>query len=207
MVKKVSKKAKTEEFVIPVLYTEPKFYVYYDNTTGNLLSVTNEKTDRYNYGFEVDLPKVENFLNGKWKFADYLIGYVRSLEGKTVLDIIPRYNEEYSFRNNIFEWIKHTDEDSDLVVEWSLQNKTWTFKVKDGIIDQYKNLVTPRLVFFVTLEDDFDFLIRTIYVDMERILEEDVIVPFESDLESKIDKISISSKLVFNSYSLRIVNE
>lgn len=201
------KKTSKEELIIPVLYVEPKFYVYYENTTGQLLSVTNEKTDRYNYGFEVELSKVENFLTGKWKFADYIIGYVRGPEGNTVLDIIPRYNEEYSFRNNIFEWIKQTDDESDLVVEWSLQNKTWTFKVKDGLIDQYKNLVTPRIVFFVTLEDDFDFLIRTIYIDMEKILEENVIVPFESDLESKIEKISISSKLVFNSYSLRIVNE
>lgn len=42
---------------------------------------------------------------------------------------------------------------------------------------------------------------------MDMLLRQDIQVPFDSDIESKIEKISISSKLVFNSYSLKVAHE
>jgi hypothetical protein len=61
------------------------------------------------------------------------------------------------------------------------------------------------LVFFVTLETDFDFLIRTIFVDsVDLISSKQISVPFTTKIEKRIDKISISSKLVFKTYGLKI---
>jgi hypothetical protein len=57
------------------------------------------------------------------------------------------------------------------------------------------------------LENDFDFLIRTIFVATEDLISQDsVIVNFESTFESHIEKISIASKITFQSYGL-IINE
>ena len=203
----MAKKKNKEELEIFNLYTPPKFYVYYDNKTGQIFSVTNETTDRYEYGFEAELSEIENFLTGDWKFIDYVVGYKRLPDNTTILGVMPKINEEYSFRNNVFEWITQSDDDCDLTVIWDKPNKLWKFKLKPGLTERFKNLLTPRLVFFVTLEGDFDFLIRTIYIDTERLLEGDVTIPFEHDIENKLDKVSISSKLVFDSYGLKVADE
>jgi len=69
-------------------------------------------------------------------------------------------------------------------------------------------MVIPNLIFFVTIASDFDFLVRTISVDMQTLLSStNFEVPFESTIEHQIDKISITSKLVFKSYRLQITND
>ena len=51
-------------------------------------------------------------------------------------------------------------------------------------------------------------IIRTIFISLQDLLASDKIsIPFESKLENKIDKISISSKLVFKSYGLKVIND
>jgi hypothetical protein len=88
-------------------------------------------------------------------------------------------------------------------VEW--YRNRWDFEIDKSIKSYYDVIVAPKLVFFVTLEDDFDFLIRTIFVDLTDLITTDKIsIPFTHSIEKKIDKISISSKLIFKSYGLRI---
>ena len=195
-----------EELVIPK-YEPPRFYLYYNNKTGEILSVTNEKSDKYEYGLELEFSEVEKFLTGEHRFIDYVVGYHRVSDNLTRLSVVPKDNEEYSFRHNVFEWIKKSDNPSELVVEWNKIYQSWVFKLDKNISNKYENLLTPRLVFFVTLEDDFDFLVRTIHLSMDQLITDDIVIPFETSLETKIDKISISSKLIFNSYSLKVADE
>jgi hypothetical protein len=79
------------------------------------------------------------------------------------------------------------------------------------IKDQPKSFVLSKNyteIFFVTLENDFDFLVRTIFLQAVDLLSsEKLIVPFDSSLEHKINKISISSKLVFKTYGLKIIHD
>jgi len=65
-------------------------------------------------------------------------------------------------------------------------------------------IATDKVKFFITLENDFDFLIRTIDINLTSLIADTVIVPFITMLELEIDKISISSKTVFDSYGLKI---
>jgi len=60
------------------------------------------------------------------------------------------------------------------------------------------------LTFFITLETDFDFLVRTITFNIKDLVLDKVCVPFVSSVEEKIDKISISTKSLFSSYGLTI---
>ena len=61
------------------------------------------------------------------------------------------------------------------------------------------------LVFFVMLETDFDFLIRTFYIKLHNLLKEGkLIYNFESKMEDNIHKLSISSRRFFNNYGLKI---
>ena len=59
-------------------------------------------------------------------------------------------------------------------------------------------------MFFVTLESDFDFLIRTIFIEpYELRTKKKIIIPFETEYEKDVDKISIASKLSLQSYGIQ----
>ncbi len=185
-----------------------EYYVYFDKKTGQIVSVGNEPEPKYEHAIKTNFEDVEGFLTGKWKFKDYLVGYKRNQEGLSVLAIVPATDPGYAFKNNVFEWITETTDQVECLVTWNGPKKSWEFQVNSKIKDYYDVVVAPKLVFFVTLEDDFDFLVRTIFINLADLITSDVMsFPFESKIENKIDKISISSKLVFKSYGLRIIND
>lgn len=185
-----------------------KYYVYYDKKTGAILSATNEKSSVFEHGIEVEFADVEGLLTGTQEFKDYVIGHKRLADNTTVLAIIPVGNEGYTFKNNVFEWISENPH-AECIVEWNGPLKTWNVSLTDAVKNTYKDyILTSKLVFFVTLESDLDFLVRTIYIDLQQLLDSNCIkIPFTTSLEHKIDKISISSKLVFKSYGLKVIHE
>jgi hypothetical protein len=187
----------------------PKYYVYYDRKSGKILSVGNEKDDKFENGIETTFAEVENLITGAWKFNDYLVSYKRQADGTLKLAIIPNTDQGYIFKNNIFEWITEYNEKAECQVVWNGVNKSWDFSLSPAIKQVYSDaLLAPKLVFFVTLETDFDFLVRTIFIETITLMaSENVSVPFTTNVEHKFDKVSISSKLVFKTYGLRVINE
>lgn len=181
-----------------------KYYVYYDRQSCAILSVTNEKSSQYEYGCELPFEEVEKLLSGEWKFSDYIVGYTDSK-----YSIISSTAPGYAFKHNLFEWIVEQDKDTECIVEWNKKRKAWLFFLSDSYLKTHNDIIfIPDLVFFVTMASDFDFLVRTIRVSMQPLLAAQYIeVPFESSIEHQIDKISISSKLVFKSYRLQIKND
>ena len=176
------------------------YYVYYDKKTKAIISVTNEKNPDFEDGIEVEFEDIKNFLEGNWHFKDYIVDY---LDSSTKLAVMSKDEQSYIFRNSEFEWIIESDGYSEFVVEWDGPNKSWNFSLEESFRKTYNVITSPRLIFFVTLESDFDFLVRTIIINTEDIVaNERVIVPFETDLEHDIKRISISSKLVFKNYKL-----
>lgn len=189
--------------------SEPhKYYVYYDKKTGNILSVTNEKSSRYEYGIEVPFADIEKFMLGEWKFQDYTIGY-KNPDDRSTLGVLSRDHLGYTFKNNMVEWVTEQPKNADCIVEWDKVNKCWNFYLDDEFKKTYNNtILDTQLMFFVTLETDFDFLIRTIFVKISKLLSDKVVsLPFESNLEMDINRISISTKNVFKSYKLKVIND
>jgi len=188
------------------LNTTPRYYVYYNKKSGKILSIGNERDDSYEYGIEATWPEVEKLIDGSWSFNDYLVGYKRQPDGSSVLAVVPNTEHGYIFKNNIFEWITDTNEKAECIVAWNGPSECWEFSLNDSVKAVYSDsLLIPKLVFFVTLETDFDFLIRTIFVDsVDLISSKQISVPFTTKIEKRIDKISISSKLVFKTYGLKI---
>lgn len=188
--------------------TKRKFYVYYDKKTGAILSATNEKSVTFDHGIEVEFEDIESLLDGTADFKDYVVGYKRLADNSTVLSVLPSGINGYTFRNNIFEWISENPT-ADCIVEWNGKKELWAISLNPKSKKLYTDyILTSKLVFFVTLENDLDFLIRTIYVDLQQLLDSDSIeIPFTTTLEHKINNISISSKLVFKSYGLKVTHE
>lgn len=187
----------------------PKYYVYYDRKTGALISVGNEKDDRYDHGIETTFDEVEKIIDGSWSMKDYVVSYKRQLDGTLKLAIIPNTDQGYIFKNSLFEWITEVNDKAECQVVWNGKNRCWDFSLSPAIKVVYSDsLLAPKLVFFVTLETDFDFLVRTIFVEtIDLMSSAKLSVPFTTNFEQHSDKVSISSKLVFKTYGLRIIHE
>ena len=187
----------------------PKYYVYYDKKTGKLLSAGNEKDPNYEYGIEVEFEEIKSLLEGTTRFKDFLVGYKRLADGSSKLAVVPNTEQGYTFKHNVFEWITEATPSTECIVTWNGKDKCWEFSLSDKAKKIYKDsLLMPKLVFFVTLENDFDFLVRTIFLQaIDLLSSEKLTVPFDSNIEHKINKISISSKLVFKTYGLKIIHD
>ena len=178
------------------------YYVYFDSKTKAIISVTNEKSPDYENGIEVEFEDIKNFLEGTWHFSDYVVDY---LEGSTKLAVMSNVDKGYIFKNSEFEWITKSDDYAEFIVEWNKLDKCWNFILEESFRKTYNVITSPKLIFFVTLESDFDFLIRTIVVSTEDLVSnEKISVPFNTVLEQDINSISISSKLVFKNYKLTV---
>ena len=188
-------------------FSIPKYYAYYDKRTGGLLSVTNEKSTIHKHYIEIPFEMHDKLVSGKEKFDDYLVGNLTTDDGKTVLSLVPKLGEAYSFKNTMLEIVdrpvsKHTE----LAIEWNKDKKYWSFSLSDSAKARIgDSLSDARIPFFIILESDFDFLIRTIIINCRDLIRKSkVSVPFEDDMESRIDKITMSTKLTFQSYGLNI---
>jgi hypothetical protein len=185
------------------------YYVYYDKDTKQLLSVTNEKTNIYSDYLEVDFDVYDRLVSGKEKFSDYLLGIVKWGD-ESALKLISVSAESYNFKNTLLDIITVSSSTTpELLIEWHGPKNEWNFFLSNSAKQRLaaRNIKT-KFLFFVILESDYDFLIRTIELDPEQLFTQICVgVGFESKLEKQLDKISIATGVMFESTNLRIVNE
>lgn len=189
------KKKKTNLYI-------PEYYAYYDKATGRICSITNEKSVVYKHFIKIDIDEYTKFCNEEWLTEDYIV-----VAGKTLAALD---GKSYDFKSSIFEWIIDPSTiDTDLSIVWNSPSQHWEFKLSKKSRNDIAELSTAgKLIFFVTLEHDFDFLVRTIVININDLVQVDkFIVPFASNLEKNIEKISISSVRTFKTYGLDIVYE
>lgn len=186
-----------------VVSTSPKYYVYYKKDTGEILSVSNEIISSHEYGIEVESSIATPFLTGEYKFTDFVVG----IDNGT-LSVISVEDEVFRRRTNLFEQISLTspEMESELDIHWDESGRQWVFVISDNCRQQLKvsSIVVKNLVFFVTMASDLNFLIRTIVLKPTDLIADKVCITFESMLETQIDKIALSTKIVFSSYGLKI---
>jgi hypothetical protein len=185
-----------------------KYYLHYDQKTGKILSVSNEKNKNDEHSLEVSFEEYADFMLEVKNAREHTIGYAKDSEGKNKLVAIPSADQHYGFRNNVFEWITDLpNKDTELIVTWNSLDSEWVFQLSDEAKLRVSKGMITTTVFFVMLENDFDFLIRSIMIDVSTLIENSQVhVPFISNIEHQIKKISISSKIYFQSYGL-IINE
>ena len=190
----------------PPQFIPSKFYIHYDKKTGEIISSSNEINTAYSK-IEITHDEHERFLYGLKQFSDYQVGLIKTTDNQTVLALVQKADQGYAFKNNMFEWIQDPPTKStECVVTWDKINQQWIFSISKNCQDRIKeNITTDTLLFFVMLEDDFDFLIRTISFNIRDLLAfKEIKRPFEGRMEQDISKISIASKIVFQSYGLKI---
>jgi len=185
----------------------PQYYVYYESKTGKILSITNEKDDQYQTYLEVDHDEISGFFTGQKLWHEYVVRNVKTTDNRIIPSIISIETPTYDFKNNDFLNIGlHSVKNADLKISWDLPNSCWRFALSNDAKKIFKdNIFKGAMMFFVTLEDDFDFLIRTIIIDVDTLFfSKEIKIPFESSFELKPKKTSILTIQIFRSYSLKL---
>jgi hypothetical protein len=199
--------AKSKKYIdtTPLVQT---FYAYFNPETEKFFSssnVYNASTLHYAVISEYDH---RDFCASKLKLEDCILDKQVDFDGTLTYKLItPQLSNEFNFQNSLLEWV--TDKPSDItefIIDWNKGDKQWVFSVTDEgrkILDgaMYDN----TLVFFIILETDFDFLVRTFYIKLHELLKAGKIVyDFESNIEDNIQNLSILTKRLFNKYGLTI---
>lgn len=179
------------------------YYVYF-NTSGDILCITNEKDINKTDSFlEIEYSRVEKFLSGNELIKNYKI----VLSDDTTHALVKK-TQELSYITNIFQIIDAPTSTALLVVTWDKIMKQWVFKIDTEYKKQLKSLgLSSRLLFFVTLDSNINFLIRSIEIDLKELVgTSSIAIPFVSDAETSIESITLSTRRFFDSYGL-LLNE
>jgi hypothetical protein len=199
----MAKKIKTPIVVKPV-----KYFAYFNPDTLQITCVSNDVEPQEKYF--VEMPVEDYLLIGQAKknIHDYKINRIINFDGTVEHHLMTQQIfDEYNLKSKSFVWVKDkVTELSEFVVEWNSTDKTWTFLITDR---GRQFLSGPQydstIVVFITLETDFDFLIRSFYLRIHDLLKSGKIVyDFESNIENKINNISVVTKKMFNAYGLKI---
>jgi len=196
-----------EEIAAAIAPMVQTYRCYFDIKTGEILAISNEENSLYEQGIVIDYPLYEKFVTGVEQFKDWTVTRTKNPDSESGLELVPRMQQELFFKNNMFEWItSKPSKKTELTVHWSPNESMWIFLISNKVRQQYydNKYSMETLTFFVTLETDFDFLVRTITINIKDLVLDKVCVPFIASAEKNIDKISISTKSLFSSYGLTI---
>ena len=182
---------------------DTKYFIFYDRTTGKIQAVSLNKEDSPLSFLEVNYEIYEKFVTGKNQFSNFLIAG----SPPTVVEVSA---QGCDFKNKAFEWIVESSTSKpSLSVTWNFLTKSWEFSISASVKKEAsRSGSVGDLVFFITLKNDLDFLIRTISISITELINSKTInIPFSSNFEQDIDKISIASVRVFESYGLKVKYE
>jgi len=174
------------------------YYVYFEEN-GDISSVSNEKKEGKMNFLEFDYQDVEQFITG----TESIINYRLSLMDKDTPALVEKGQHLFDSNKSIFTPIDLKDTGT-LMITWNHKDCQWEFSLDEEYKDRLRSLgLTTTLLFFIALDKNVNFLIRTIKVDMRQLTSTPkVIVPFHHDSERDLNTISVSSKKFFDSYGL-----
>jgi len=196
-----------DDIVFPLPTPVNRYYVYYDRDTGNITALAN---GLLNSDIFVDYVEISEELHArlsdtKINLYHWIVSAVTTPDKEPTLEVIPRAFRGFSFKNNSFDLVlEEPTAETETIVEWSNKTKHWVFSMPQSFRTAMsgKHFATDKLSFFIVLENDFDFLIRTIYVNPKELVNKNVYVPFETKLEERIDNIAVVTRRIFNNYGL-----
>jgi hypothetical protein len=169
-----------------------KFYAHYDNDTKKILSISNEKLPTDLFSIEILYEYYEKVMTGKKRFSDYVID--TDVDGNIIFYEIS-VESLIKKSQNIFSVVKQSVP-TDIEIYWNGNSSQW------DIISNKAGL-TDTILFFITSNDDPNFLIRSIMFDLKNQKKH---VVFEHPLEQHIENLSIFSNSPLTQ-SLRIQEE
>ena len=187
---------------------EHTYYAYFNPETEQFFSSSNEYNPSYTHYAIIKKIDHENICLGKLNLSDCVLDKSVDFDGTMTYKIITlQMQNALSFYNTLLDWVYDIPCDTtEFVIEWDNAEQQWAFYVTEAGRDMLSGaMYNSTLAFFIMLETDFDFLVRTFYIKVHDILRVDKLVfGFENKLETDIQHLSISTKRFFNKYGLKI---
>lgn len=177
-----------------------KYYVIFDNNY-NVVKITTDVTYEENF-FEIDKDEAAGFSIGIKSLQSY---YVKQSALHTYeLQEKQFANVEY-MQLELLEAVKDKNDSELLIIHNSLQN-CWKFKLSNKAkkIIQF-NESQKQLKLYVSSTMQSNFLIRTLNVDINSLLEDQIQINFESSYENNLDFLTVYSKRYF--HTIGIIHE
>lgn len=185
------------------------YRVYFDTTTGNILSVTNDPnaTDD-NPSIETTFEDVEDILAGKESITDVKVIY----NTQTKLYELDR-NTLDKYVYNINDWLYecNNDTNADIEIIQDLKNTCWKFyigKELEAKLNEQKVTLNIDCNFFITEKNNPNVLHKTLSFPLAQLRNEFYIVlPFSEEYEFDGTPLSIYTTRRFDTYSYEVTNE
>jgi hypothetical protein len=175
------------------------YKVYFDNTTGDILSVTNETNTAYLHYIEVDQTEVADFLNGKINYSTYKVVYSSPTESKIVQKDAQNDDQRTL---HLIPKIKYNK--MALCIDNNIKTKQWEFRLSNEekvYLKKYK--INSKLEFYITFLKNSSYLIRTIKIDtIDLAYNDTVYIDHVTLTEQSLNKIKFYTKPFFKSYGL-----
>ena len=130
---------------------------------------------------------------------------VAKQDGAYVKQVIEKKQLKTTKRIKTFNAVTDPALAQTLIVEWT--PTCWKFILDT---DQFESTVRidGQLSFFVTAEDNQEYIIRTINIDFEQLLNSGVVlVDFITERERRPKTVVLMTRMIFESYGLRITYE
>ena len=177
------------------------YKVYFDNVTGDILSITNEVNTAYSHHIEVPYTDVKDFLSGKINYSTYRVAY----RSPTDSNIVQKDSQNDDQRVLLLVPTLKSFVVS-LSIENNVKTKQWVFKLNEeekSYIKKYK--INSKLEFYITFLKNSSFLIRTIKIDtLDLAYNDKVYIDHTAKIELSTNKIKFYTKPFFKSYGLII---
>lgn len=180
-----------------------KYFVYFDQDSGDILAVTNELNPNKKNFLEFDLTDVSDFLNGFKSINKFKISFVNQEKPS----IVSKYADDIISPNSLIEVPRVSDWKNIFTIENHLYHKQWGFQVRED----HKSLLQPfnldyTINFYVVDSKSDNVLIRHVPIKMKNlVLNEKYIVEHQTSFESKPDKIKIFVRKFFTSNGLVVL--
>jgi len=197
--------ARSKKNIEPPIHT---YYAYFNPETEKFFSSSNVLDSTIIHYAIIKEDEHRDICAGNLKLTDCILDKHIDFDGSILYKLLtPQMYNEFNFQNSLLEWINNAPvKYTEFIIEWDLPNRQWIFYVTDEgrkILDG--GMYDSTLVFFIMLETDFDFLVRTFYIKLHEILKAGKLVyNFESKIEDNISNLSISTRRFFDSYGLKI---
>jgi len=197
--------AKSKKSLEPPIHV---YYAYFNPETEKFFSSSNVLDSSITHYAKITEDDHRDICSGKLKLADCILDKQVDFDGSIIYKLLtPQIYNEFNFQNTLSVWVSDSpNSNTNFVIEWNKLDRQWMFYVTDeGRKTLDGGMYDSTLIFFVMLETDFDFLIRTFYIKLHDILKLGRLgFDFESKMEDNIHALSISTRRFFNSYGLKI---
>lgn len=182
---------KKKQVIIESPVTE--YFAHYDASSGTIVSVNNHLDTSYSHSVKITYEQYSNLVSGVEQFTDYYIGTEVNLQNVVTPALISkRPKVKKSFKSGMVMWADDQD-DAEITIHWDEYNNKWLFLMSDSLRELLYNnrLSFNSVAFFICLNRDPNFLIRSISLDLNKLCVDKIEVPFETSAEHVIDSIGI----------------